>query len=121
MPSSEKPSWGAQMLSLFIFKLGFSLTVVRHALYTVSCRKTESRKAELGVPNVELQLSQHYIDNACYKLHFGVHNDEGVHGGCPVEMLHCLNLGIFKYVPDCFFDQIGKTSKAVDTINGLAV
>ena len=65
-------------------------------------------------------LSQQLINNACYKLRFGAHNEEGVHGSCPVEMLHCLHLGIFKYVRDCFFAQIGSTSKAVDKINGLA-
>jgi hypothetical protein len=36
-------------------------------------------------------------------------------------MLHCLHLGIFKYVRDCFFDQLGKTSQSAEQINGLAV
>jgi hypothetical protein len=36
-------------------------------------------------------------------------------------MLHCLHLGIFNYVRDCFFDQLGKTSQSVEKINGLAV
>jgi len=67
------------------------------------------------------EMSQHLIDNACYKLRFGAHNEDGVHGSCPVEMLHCLHLGIFKYVRDCFFDQIGQSSVVVQKINGLAV
>jgi hypothetical protein len=67
------------------------------------------------------EMSQQIIENACYKLRFGAHNDEGVHGSCPVEMLHCLHLGIFKYVRDCFFDQLGKTSQSAEKINSLAV
>ena len=65
-------------------------------------------------------ISQQYIDNATYKLRFGMHNDRGVHGACPMEMLHALLLGIFKYIRDCFFDQIGPTSVTADDINALA-
>ena len=61
---------------------------------------------------VELkQISQHLIKNATYKLRFGLHNDCGIHGASPVEMLHALNLGIFKYVRDCFFKHTGKDSE----------
>jgi len=66
-------------------------------------------------------LSQQNINNACYLLRFGGHNTEGVHGACPLEMLHALCLGVFKYVRDTFFDQIGATSKNADEINALAV
>jgi hypothetical protein len=66
------------------------------------------------------EMSQQIIENVCYRLRFGAHNDEGVHGSCPVEMLHCLHLGIFKYVCGCFFDQLGKTSQSAEKINGLA-
>jgi hypothetical protein len=55
------------------------------------------------------EMSQQLIENACYKLSLGAHNDERVHDSCPVEMLLCLHLGIFKYVRDCFFDQLGKS------------
>ena len=64
-------------------------------------------------------LSQHPIDNACYKLRFGSHNTHGVHGACPLEMLHALLLGVFKYIRDCFFEQLGKDSKVADEINAL--
>ena len=37
-----------------------------------------------------------------------------------MEMLHALLLGIFKYIRDCFFDQIGPTSTTSDEINALA-
>jgi hypothetical protein len=36
-------------------------------------------------------------------------------------MLHCLHLGIFKWVPDCLFDQLGKMSQSAKKIHGLAV
>ena len=65
-------------------------------------------------------ISQQYIENATYKLRFGMHNDRGVHGACPMEMLHTLLLGIFKYIRDCFFDQIGPTSAMADDVNALA-
>ena len=67
------------------------------------------------------ELSQQNIVNACYSLRFGLHSDEGVHGGCPMEMLHALKLGIFKYVRDMFFEQVGENSQLADDINALAV
>jgi hypothetical protein len=41
-------------------------------------------------------LSQHPIDNVWHGLRFGAHSQEGVHGSCPLEMLHALLIGIFK-------------------------
>jgi hypothetical protein len=66
-------------------------------------------------------LSQHSIDNVWHGLRFGAHSQEGVHGSCPLEMLHALLLGIFKYVRDCFFEQIGDKSKVAAEINAMAV
>ena len=43
------------------------------------------------------EVSQQNIQNACYKLRFGSHNTVGVHGACPMEMLHQILLGAFKY------------------------
>jgi hypothetical protein len=40
-----------------------------------------------------------------------------VHGACPIEMLHALLLGIFKYVHDMFFEQIGGSSQLSTGIN----
>ena len=65
-------------------------------------------------------LSQQKIINAAYALRFGKHNNTGVHGACPMEMLHAINLGIFRYIRDCFFEQVGATSKLADTINGYS-
>ncbi len=66
-------------------------------------------------------MSQQNIKNATYLLRFGAHNDEGVHGACPLEMLHALCLGIFKYVRDCFFEQVGESSWLAGEIDALAI
>lgn len=56
-------------------------------------------------------LSQQYIQNALYKVRFGAHNKQGVHGGCPLEMLHGILLGMFTTVRDTFFELCGPTSQ----------
>ena len=66
-------------------------------------------------------ISQQNINNAFYSVRFGQHNKEGIHGACPLEMLHALLLGIFKYIRDCFFEQVGEKSQLADDINALAV
>ena len=65
-------------------------------------------------------LSQQPIDNAFYELCFGFHNDRGIHGACPMDMLHHILLGVFKYCRDMFFSQLGKTSAPAEEINSLA-
>jgi len=65
-------------------------------------------------------ISQQNIQNATYSLRFGLHNDQGIHGATPMDMLHALLLGIFKYIRDCFFEQIGPTSKLADEIDAMA-
>ena len=42
------------------------------------------------------ELSQKPINNVFYELQFGFHNNQGIHGACPMEMLHALLLGIYK-------------------------
>jgi len=66
------------------------------------------------------ELSQQMIQNATYKLRFGLHNKMSVHGATPIEMLHALLLGIFKYLRDTFFEQMGHSSKLADEIDALA-
>lgn len=66
------------------------------------------------------RLSQQCIENATYKLRFGLHNALGVHSATPLEMLHALLLGIFKYVRDIFFEQTGESSTLSTEINALA-
>ena len=72
--------------------------------------------------NVEAlrQMSQQYIRNAFHDVRFGMHHDRGIHGSCPMEMLHALLLGIFKYIRDMFFEHIGPKSQAAQEINALA-
>ena len=66
------------------------------------------------------QLSQQLIKNAWYMIRFHPYTKAGIHGACPSEMLHALLLGVFKYTRECFFTQLGETSKLATDINGLA-
>ena len=65
-------------------------------------------------------LSQIALKNAFHGLQFGLHNNRGIHGACPWELLHAILLGIFKYARDCFFAQMGPTSVTAEEINSLA-
>ena len=65
-------------------------------------------------------ISQQYFNNCWYKVRFGQHNDYGIHGACPIEVLHWLQIGKFTYLRDMFFDQLGKTSDLSKTFNGIA-
>ena len=67
------------------------------------------------------ELSQICIKNAFHGLRFGLHNTRGIHGACPWELLHAILLGIFKYVRDCFFEQIGPSSATAGEINSLSM
>ena len=66
------------------------------------------------------KLSQRNLVNAFHGIRFGLHNDTGIHGACPIEMLHHILLGMFKYVITGFREQIGRSSFACDEINALA-
>jgi hypothetical protein len=66
------------------------------------------------------KLSQQMIQNAWYKIRFTPKANQGIHGACPSEMLHALQLGVFKYIRECFFEQIGPTSALAEDINALA-
>jgi len=44
----------------------------------------------------------------------------GVHGACPLEMLHAILLGHFPLMRDVFFDQCGPTSVSAKRLNTLA-
>ena len=65
-------------------------------------------------------ISQHCLRNCWYKVRFHAANEMGIHGACPSEMLHAIHLGVFKYLRDIFFDNLGETSQLADNINGLA-
>ena len=66
------------------------------------------------------QLSQHYLWNAFWDLPFNEGNKRGIHGACPMDMLHAIQLGIFKYLRTIFFEMIGTSSAAAKDINGLS-
>jgi hypothetical protein len=85
--------------------------------------KTEPMMQQLfAANNVERlrELSQICAENAFHGLRFGLHNERGIHGACPWELLHAVLLGIFKYLRDCFFDQLGQSSATAIEINALA-
>lgn len=65
-------------------------------------------------------ISQQPIKNAWYDVTFHAANGRGIHGACPSEMLHAVQLGVFKYLRDIFFDYMGESSRLADDIDGLA-
>lgn len=64
-------------------------------------------------------ISQQFIDNAWYYVQFGFHNNQGVHGACPMEILHHVLLGIFSMTSKCFWLQLGKDSKLAREFDAL--
>ena len=66
-------------------------------------------------------MSQHPITNAFHKVRFGSHNNTGIHGGCPIDTLHTIYLGIFMRVRDGFFTQVGASSETTKELDGLAM
>jgi len=89
----------------------------------VVVRKTKEMIQNLVKENIEANLravSQHPVWNAWHEIKFGLHNDYGVHGACPMEALHWINLGQFKYSRLALFLQVGNTSKLGDNINTIA-
>jgi hypothetical protein len=47
--------------------------------------------------NALKDMSQNYLRNGFGRARFGFHNDRGIFGACPGEMLHLVLLGWFKY------------------------
>jgi len=66
------------------------------------------------------KLSQRNLHNAFHKVRFGMHTDQGVHGACPLEMLHAILLGHFPMIRDFFFWKVGVDSMSAKTLNILA-
>ena len=64
-------------------------------------------------------ISQRFQSNAFHGLRIA--HPQGIHGICPMEMLHQILLGIFSYTITCFKDQVGASSTLADEINGLAM
>jgi hypothetical protein len=66
------------------------------------------------------KISQHPIWNAFYQFRFPSHSDQGIHGACPMEPLHWINLNDFGYTRESFFEQCGKESDLAGAINKTA-
>ena len=58
-------------------------------------------------------LSQNYLKNGFSGVRFGSHNQRGIFGACPGEMLHLISLGWFKYCLLAFSAQAGPKSNAL--------
>ena len=71
-------------------------------------RKTVTMIRNLKGEKEHQELSQSNIVNAWHKILFGLHNDEGIHGATPLEILHWIQLGMLKYTRDNIFNQTGK-------------
>jgi hypothetical protein len=85
-------------------------------------RKTEAEVRNLvhkGDLRGLQQISQNYLLNAFHDLRFSLGNDHGVHGACPSEMLHAIQLGIFKYLREGFFANLPATN--VKTLKIIAL
>ena len=63
--------------------------------------------------------SQQFLINAFDSIRFGMHNNRGIYGACPGEILHLILIGWFKCVMDSFFLQIGKSSEFARRYNNL--
>ncbi len=79
-------------------------------------RKLVAKRDMAGLKNI----SQQYIFNMWYEFDFGCHNELGVHSACPMEMLHWIQLGMYKYSRANFFAQTGTYSILTKAINRLA-
>ena len=66
------------------------------------------------------RMSQQCLPNALHGVRFGLHNFTGVHGACPIDMLHHILLGMFVETKNQFFKQIGPESAAAREINDMA-
>lgn len=65
-------------------------------------------------------VSQQDIFNVWYEFEFGSHNKLGIHGACPMELLHWIQLGIYKYGREALFGQFGPYSQLSQRFNELA-
>lgn len=85
-------------------------------------RKTQSMMERLtAAGDVEelKRMSQHRVWNAWYELRFG-HKD-GVHQSCPIEILHWILLGMYKYSRTCLFEQTGASSILSKNLNATCM
>ena len=67
------------------------------------------------------EMSQHPIWNAMCEFRFGLHDDAGIHGAVPWEVLHFLRLNWFKNCRDCLFDQTGNSTALTRQLDALTI
>jgi hypothetical protein len=63
--------------------------------------------------------SQHLIFNAYYELSFGTLRLLGVHSACPLELLHWIQLGHYKYDRLVFIERVGDNTQLANKINTI--
>ena len=72
-----------------------------------------------GLTNKLQSLSQNYLKNGFAGVRFGLHNQRGIFGACPGELLHLISLGWFKYCLQAFSAQAGPKSNALKQYDQL--
>lgn len=65
-------------------------------------------------------ISQQFIFNSWYEFCFGLHNKLSIHGACPMEILHWIQLGMFKYSRGSLFDLTGPHSQLTRLLDTIA-
>jgi hypothetical protein len=66
-------------------------------------------------------LSQQFIFNTWYEFWFGLHNKLGIHRACPMDLLHWIQLGWYKYSRSALFGLTGPAhSQLTRIINTIA-
>jgi len=81
---------------------GYSKAKYRHRKPSIVNRLVRSRDL-----NGLQAMSQNYLANGFDQVRFGQHNNRGIFGACPGEMLHVISLGWFKYCLEAFAAQAG--------------
>jgi hypothetical protein len=75
---------------------------------------------DMGDLEGQKNLSQQAIQNAWYHAMFGFHSIYGVHGSCPLEVLHWILIGSYQYVRGMLFGQTGDKFILTGKINAMA-
>jgi hypothetical protein len=98
---------------------------------TMLCGYSKSRDFALCKPRIINKLvrdqdipalktmSQHYLKNAFDNVRFGLHNDRGIFGSSPGEILHLILIGWFRIVIDSFFNSEQTNSIKQGQSNGM--
>ncbi len=82
----------------------YILDLVRKACHGEDEETRKEAKEELK------SISQHCLWNTFYQFRFGLHDNSGVHGASPWEILHWIQLGFYKYDREALFLQTGETT-----------